>query len=273
MEDSKEEISAWAELAMEWAVDVVAVIIILIVGFWVARKVGNGVTRLLNRSGKIDELIAGFLGSLTRYTLIALVLIAALDQFGIETTGFVALLGAAGLAIGLAFQGTLSSLAAGVMILFFRPFTKGQFIDAGGVTGTVDAVNLFVTELHTPDNVQIIVPNSQLWGTAIKNYSHHETRRVDFVLGIGYGDDIGKATDALMALISADERTLSDPEPMVVVSNLGESSVDLTIRVWVKAEDYWNVKFDLTRAMKEEMDAKEINIPYPHRTLHVINND
>ncbi|MDH3242648.1 MAG: mechanosensitive ion channel family protein, partial [Alphaproteobacteria bacterium] len=172
-------------------------------------------------------------------------------------------------AIGLAFQGTLSNVAAGFMLLLFRPFRVGQFIEAAGQSGTVESITLFLTKLNTPDNVHIIIPNSQLWGAAVKNFSHNATRRVDINVGIGYGDDIGKALKVLKDLVSADSRVNDDPAPMVMTTGLGESSVDLQIRVWCAASDYWPVKFDLTRQVKEALDGAEIEIPFPQRVIHM----
>ena len=192
------------------------------------------------------------------------------SQCGIETTSLIAVFGAAGLAIGLALQGTLSNVAAGVMLLIFRPFKVGDFVEAGGTAGTVKGITLFVSELATPDNVQILVPNSQVWGTIVKNYSHHETRRVDLVMGIDYADDIDKAQTVVERVVKADSRVLADPAPMVVVGNLGESSVDLTIRVWCQSGDYWPLKFDLTKTLKQEFDKEQLSIPFPQQTVHMI---
>ena len=205
-----------------------------------------------------------FFGSVARYAIIALAVIFILGRFGIETTSLAALVGAAGLAIGLALQGTLSDLAAGFMLILFRPYKLGQYVDIGGTSGTVKDLNLFVTELATPDNVQIIVPNGQAWGAIITNYSHHDTRRVDLVFGIDYGDSADAAMGIILEQVQADARVLSDPEPWVRVTNLGDSSVDLTARIWCQAADYWDLKFALTKAVKEAFDAKGISIPYPH---------
>lgn len=256
--------------AVEYGIAIAGVVVILIVGFWLARMVADVVRKGLTRSGRMDPMVTNFLSSTVRYIIIAAAVIAALDQFGVETTSLVAVLGAAGLAVGLALQGTLSNLAAGVMILIFRPFKQGQFIDGGGISGTVDNVSLFVTELHTPDNVQILVPNGTLWNTAIRNFSHHPTRRVDLVLGISYGDNIGKAMDALKGLAEADERIHNEPAPMFAVSNLGDSSVDITIRLWCNAPDYWGLRFDFIRAMKEKMDEIGVEIPFPQRSIHMV---
>lgn len=254
---------------VDYGLAVIGVVIILIAGLYGARLAARMVRGALMRTGRMDPMVAEFLATIARYGVLAFAIIAALDQFGVKTTSFVAVLGAAGLAVGLAFQGALSNLAAGVMILVFRPFRQGDFIEAGGTAGTVDNVHLFVTEMHTPDNVQIIMPNSSLWNTAIKNYSFHPTRRLDLLLGIGYGANIGTAIEAIRDLAVADERVHPDPAPMVVVSNLGDSSVDITIRLWCNAADYWGLKFDFTRAMKEKMDELGVEIPFPQRTVHM----
>ncbi|MDF1729926.1 MAG: mechanosensitive ion channel [Minwuia sp.] len=269
-EKASETVDFLVTYAAEYAIAIVGVIVILIVGFTAAGWVARAVRSMLGRSKKTDPLITNFVAAAARYGVIAFTIIAALDQFGVETTSFVAVMGAAGLAIGLAFQGTLGNLAAGVMILAFRPFRQGHFIEGGGVAGTVDSVSLFVTEMHTPDNVHIIVPNGSLWNTAIKNYSHHATRRCDFVLGIGYGSSHAEAMKALHAMAEADARVLKDPAPQIVVSNLGDSSVDITIRLWCNAGDYWGLKFDFTQAMKEKMDEMDIEIPFPQRSIHMV---
>lgn len=258
------------ELIVTYGMRVLGAVAILIVGFWAARRIERGVDRALARSGRIDDTLRPFLASLARYAALAFVLIAVLSAFGIETTSLVAVFGAAGLAIGLALQGTLSNLAAGVMLLIFRPFKVGDYVDVGGLAGTVKQLSLFVTELATPDNVQIIVPNGQIWGSAITNFSFHDQRRVDLVLGIDYGASIENARAAVLDEIGKDGRVLGEPEPFVEVGNLGPDSVDLTIRVWCKAADYWPLKFDLTRALKERMDAEGISIPFPQRTVHMV---
>ncbi|PJK27647.1 mechanosensitive ion channel protein MscS [Minwuia thermotolerans] len=255
---------------IEYGLAVIGVVIILIAGYfasnWAARLVRAG----LMRTGKMDPMVARFTATIARYGVLVFAVIAALDQFGVETTSFVAVLAAAGFAIGLAFQGTLGNLSAGVMILVFKPFRQGDYIEGGGTSGTVEDVHLFMTELKTPDNVQIIMPNGQLWNTAIKNYSFHPTRRLDLLLGIGYGADIGAAIEAIREMANADERVHPDPAPMVVVSNLGESSVDLTIRLWCNATDYWGLKWEFTRALKEKMDELGVEIPFPQRTVHMV---
>ena len=218
-------------------------------------------------------MLRGFLANSARYLVLVVTVLAVLDRFGVETTSFIAILGAAGLAIGLALQGALSNVAAGVMILFFRPFKVGDFIGGGGQTGTVKTVSLFVTHMNTPDNVEVIVPNSQMWNTPISNYSYNETRRLDLVFGIGYGDDIDHALRVLNEIVTADARSLSDPAALFVVGELGDNSVNLIVRVWCAAGDYFPLKFDLLKAVKQRFDAEGISIPYPQRDVHIISGD
>jgi small conductance mechanosensitive channel len=215
----------------------------------------------------LDDTLFGFFGSLARWVILVIAGIFILGQFGIQTTSLVALIGAAGLAIGLALQGTLTNLAAGVMLLIFRPFKVGDYITAGGHSGTVKAIDLFTTELATPDNVQIIVPNGQIWSGSITNFSAHETRRVDLAFGVGYGVNLKDAESLIRDLIDADERIHTDPEPFVKVTNLGDFAVDFTVRVWSDAGDYWGIKHDLTRAVKEAFDENGIDIPFPTQTV------
>ncbi|WP_291730650.1 mechanosensitive ion channel domain-containing protein [Leisingera sp. F5] len=239
-------------------------LVVLILGWIAAGWISGAVRRRINKTPQIDPTLGNFAASVVRWVLLLVVLVAVLGIFGIEATSLVAMLGAATLAIGLALQGTLSDLAAGFMLILFRPYKIGQFVDIGGTSGTVKDLNLFITELATPDNVQIIVPNGQAWGAIITNFSHHDTRRVDMVFGIDYGDSADTAKSIILEQANADVRVLKDPEPWVRVTNLGDSSVDLTARVWCDAADYWEVKFALTQGVKEAFDAKDISIPYPH---------
>lgn len=238
---------------------------VLVFGWMAAGIISGALRKRINATPEIDPTLGNFIASIIRWVLIAVVLIAVLGIFGIEATSLVAMMGAATLAIGLALQGTLSDLAAGFMLVLFRPYKIGQYVDIGGTSGTVKDLNLFVTELATPDNVQIIVPNGQAWGAIITNFSHHDTRRVDMVFGIDYGDDIEAAKAIILRLAAADTRVKQDPEPWVRVTNLGDSSVDLTTRVWCDAADYWELKFAMTQAVKEAFDAEGISIPYPHQ--------
>ncbi|MGP1254177.1 MAG: mechanosensitive ion channel family protein [Kiloniellales bacterium] len=255
-----------------YGLNVVGAIAILIVGLIIAGWVARAVERTLARSQRVDDTLRGFFSSFAKYFIIVFTVLAVLAQFGVQTASLIAVFGAAGLAIGLALQGTLSNLAAGVMLLLFRPFKIGDYIEAAGLSGTVKSITLFVTELATPDNVQVVVPNGELWGASIHNYSFHETRRVDLTLGIGYEANIAEAKAAILDEVGKDSRAHSDPAPMVAVLGLGESSVDLVVRVWCVAGDYWSLKFDLTEALKNRLDREGVSIPFPQRTVHMIGN-
>ncbi len=266
-EQASETLSA---LAVSYGLSVVGAIVILILGVWIANRVRSAVERLMQRFDGIDQTLTAFLAGLARYIVIAVTLLAVLAEFGVQTASLLAVLGAAGLAIGLALQGTLSNVAAGVMLLFLRPFKVNDYIEAGGVSGTVKAVTLFRTELSTPDNVQIFVPNSDVWGSAISNYSYNATRRVEIECGIAYDDDIGKAFDVMRKVVAEDSRVLPSPQPMLAVKSLGDNSVNVICRVWVKAPDYWPFTFDKTREIKEGYDAAGLNIPFPTRTVYQV---
>lgn len=257
------------EVVSTYGLNVLGAIVILIIGWVAAGWTARALDRTLTRTSKVEVTLRHFLTSVVRYAVIVFTIIAVLERFGVETTSFIAILGAAGLAIGLAFQGTLSNIAAGVMLLIFRPFKVGQYVEAAGTAGTVERISLFVTELNTVDNVHIVIPNAQLWGSSVKNYSYNATRRVDIDVGIDYGDDIGKAFDVILGVAAADGRVNADPASAVMVTGLGASSVDLQLRVWCAAADYWGVRFDLTRAVKEALDAAGITIPFPQRTVHL----
>jgi len=270
MEDSARQISDQVlALITSYGLNVLGAVVVLIVGLIVSGWAKRAVQRMLRRSGRVDDTLTGFLGSLVKYSVVAFTVIAALQQFGVEATSLVAVFGAAGLAIGLALQGTLSNVAAGVMLLLFRPFKVGDYIEAGGHGGSVKEILLFTTELATPDNVQIIIPNAAIWGTAIKNFSFNDTRRVDLVMGIDYGDNIDTAMATINRVIGEESRTLSDPESLVAVSELADSSVNLVVRVWVNAGDYWDVRFDLTKKLKEQLEADGISIPFPQSVVHM----
>ena len=259
------------EKAVAFLPNVVGALFVLIIGLWFAGRVKRIAQKAMGRTGKIDETLGGFLSSLIHYGLIALVIITTLGIFGVPTTSFAAIIGAAGLAIGLALQGTLGHVASGVMMLGFRPFDVGDFVEAAGVSGKVKHIGLFTTELATPDNKKIIVPNGKIFEDVITNYAGYDDRRVDFVFGVSYGDDLNKA----MALIISEYEKLnaikSQPEPMVAVDNLGDSSVDIICRVWVHRDDYFAVKWALTKAVKERFDAEGVSIPYPCRSVYMEN--
>lgn len=258
------------QLLTTYGLDVLGAVMMLIAGMWLAGRVGKGVRAGLGKAKRVDATLVTFFGSMAKYAVMAVTVIAVLNQFGVETTSLVAVVGAAGLAIGLALQGTLSNVAAGVMLLIFRPFKVGDFVEAAGHAATVKELNLFFTVMATGDNVRIVVPNAQIWGGSLKNYSANSTRRVDFVFGIAYDADIDKAMALIADIAQADERVHEAPEPFLAVSNLGDSSVDITVRLWVDAGDYWGVKFDVTKAVKQRMDADGVGIPFPTRTIHMI---
>ena len=226
------------------------------------------IKRIMDRS-KQDPTLVGFIGHLAYATLLAFVVIAALNQVGIQTASFIAVLGAAGLAIGLALQGSLSNFAAGVLMIIFRPFKVGDYVEGGGVAGTVEAIQIFTTQLKSPDNRTIVVPNAKIMGDTITNYTTKGTRRVDVVFGIGYGDDIDKAKRIMREVLDADERILKDPEPTIGLVELGDSSVNFAVRPWVNSADYWNVYFDTNETMKKRFDAEGISIPFPQRDVHI----
>lgn len=254
-----------------YGLNVIGALAIIIIGFIAAGWARRTLERALGRSGRIDPTIVRFFGSLLRYAIIAFVVIAALQRFGVEATSLVAVHAAAGLAIGLALQGTLSNVAAGVLLLMFRPFKIGDFITAGGQTGRVKEVGLFTTEMATGDNVKIIVPNGQIWGTAIQNFSANPTRRVDLMMGIDYGDNIDTAMATINRVIGEESRALKDPESVVAVAELADSSVNIVVRVWVNSGDYWGVRWDLTKKLKEQLEADGISIPFPQQTVHHVN--
>ncbi len=268
MDNTEAIITMITQLVSTWGLRVVGAIAVLIIGRIVAGMM-RGWTRRLLKKRNTDETLVPFFSSIVYYLAIAFVVIAVLGIFGIPTASFVAVLGAAGLAVGLALQGTLSSFAAGVMLLVFRPFKKGDLVEAGGTTGVVQEIGLFTTLLRTPDNVKKIVPNSEIYGATISNYTDIERRRVDMVVGIGYDDDIGKAIEIITRVVKADQRVLADPEPQVAVCEMGDSSINLVVRPWCKPEDYFGVMFELTRKMKEELEANGCSIPFPQRDVHI----
>jgi small conductance mechanosensitive channel len=256
---------------MDWAqyaINILVAIIILGAGFWASGWAGNLIRHMAMKYPQLDVTLFGFLASLARWAIVAVTIIVVLGQFGVETTSLIALIGVAGLAIGLALQGTLSNLAAGVMLLIFRPFKVGDFITAGGHSGTVEEISLFTSSLISPDNVLTIVPNGDIWSGAVTNFSARDTRRLDLVFGVSYGSDLRAAEQALRDVIAEDDRILSEPaEPFVAVTDLGASSVDFTIRVWCATSDYWALRFHMLQAVKETFDARGIEIPFPTTTI------
>ncbi|MCP3427947.1 mechanosensitive ion channel family protein [Opacimonas viscosa] len=243
-------------------------ILIYLVGKIVVKVLVSVFVKVMSKS-KYDDMLVDFLKSIVHAVLMLFVIIASLNQLGVNTTSLVAILGAAGLAIGLSLQDSLKNFAAGVMLLVFRPFKAGNFVDAGGVSGTVVSVGVFSTTMNTPDNKEIIVPNGNIYGGNIVNYSAKPTRRVDMVFGIGYDDDLLKAKQILEAMLQADERVLKDPAYTVAVGELGDSSVNILVRPWVNSADYWAVKFEFTEAVKLRFDQEGISIPYPQMDVHL----
>ena len=238
-----------------YGLSVLGGMVMLLVGWTIASWARRAVARGLGKIESIDMTLRSFLASAMRYVILVLTVLAVLSEFGVQTASLITVFGAASLAIGLALQGTLSNLAAGVMLLFFRPFRVGDYVEAGGHAGAVKAIDLFMTEFATPDNVRILVPNGKIWGGAVINYSHYDTRRVDLTVGIGYGDDIDRAFEAIRGVIAAESRIHGEPEPMVVVGELAGSSVKIMIRVWCDAGDYCPLKYAMTRAVKEALEA------------------
>ena len=263
-------IEAVGAVLTTYGLSVVGAIVTLIIGVWFAGYASRLTGKALEKSSRVDDTLSKFFVSFVRYLILAVVVVAVLNQFGVETASLVAVLATAGLAIGLALQGTLTNVASGIMLLLFRPFKVGDYVEAGGHAGTVKELNLFFTVMATPDNVQITVPNGQVWGSAVRNYSTNPTRRVDIVAGISYDTDIDKAMAVVHETISANARVKSDPEPFVAVTEMADSSVNFTIRVWVDNADLWPVKFDLTKAIKQAFDANGIDIPFPTRTVHTV---
>ena len=264
-----ENISTWvSEHGIDWGVKIGIAIAIFVIGKILARIVANLVKKALQRTDT-DAMLVNFLGTITYTVLLIAVLLAAVDSLGVNVTSLLAILGAAGLAVGLALKDSLSNFAAGVMIIIFRPFNIGDFITAGGCSGVVDEIGLFATLMHTGDNQRIIVPNSAILGGNITNTSAFPTRRIDLVIGIGYDDNIGKARDIIMAILDAEERVLKDPAAGVAVGELGDSSVNLNVRPWVNSGDYWPVRADLLEGIKVKLDEAGISIPYPQQDVYM----
>lgn len=258
----------WEGLALEYGQKLGMGILILVIGLWIAGMITNGVKKLMAKRN-LDPALQSFLGSMLGMTLKVLVVISALGTLGVEMTSFVAILGAAGLAVGMALSGTLQNFAGGVMILIFKPFKVGDVIQAQGYTGSVAEIQIFNTILKTPDNKTIIIPNGGLSTGSMVNFSTEARRRVDWTIGIGYGDDVDKAKSVIQGMIDADSRILKDPAPFIAVSELADSSVNFTVRAWVEAGDYWGVFFDMNENVYKTFDKEGLNIPFPQMDVHV----
>ncbi len=251
-----------------YGMQIVVAILVFIIGRMAAGAVRNGLKKVMLSRG-VDPSLTGFVGSLAYFGIMAFTVIAVIGRFGVQTASFVAILGAAGFAIGMALQGTLANFASGVMILLFRPFKAGDFIEAAGVIGVVKDIQIFSTTIATVDNIRITVPNGQLYGGVIKNYNGYETRRVDMIMGIGYGSDINKAMEIIRDLLAKDDRVLKDPAVSISVGELADSSVNIKVRPWVNAADYWGLHGDFHKSCKEAFDAAGIDIPFPQTVVHM----
>jgi small conductance mechanosensitive channel len=256
-------------LVVQHGLSVIGAILILIAGWILAGWAKRKVVVRAQKAENVDDTLVPILGQTVKVFIIIVTILAVLGQFGVETTSIVAVLGASALAVGLALQGTLSNVAAGVMLLILRPFKIGDAVSVGGTMGIVDAIGLFTTELHSFDNIGISMPNSKVWGTEIQNLSQFETRRVDMEIGISYGDNMDKAIDLIREVLAEDDRILKEPEPLVAVSNLGNSSVDIRIRPWTETKNVWPLRYALTKRIKEKFDENGVSIPFPQRDVHL----
>ena len=263
-------LDAFVEIAANYGMDLIQAIIILIVGYWLAGKLSKAIRRWLDRFERVDSTLKPLFATIVRYVVLIFTLVAVLAQFGVQTTSIIAVLGAAGLAIGLALQGTLQNISAGIMLLLLRPFKVGDFIDAAGKMGTVIELRLFSTEFKTADGICVIVPNGSIWGASVTNYSRNATRRIDIVVGISYNDDIDKARDVLLGLMTDEDRVLMDPAPETMVVALGDSSVNINMRCWVNSGDYWGTLTALNQSAKVQIEAAGCSIPYPQHDVHMI---
>jgi small conductance mechanosensitive channel len=267
----------WAEVwtmiqttGVDLGINVITAIVIFFVGKWIVALVIKGLMKAMQK-GEIDTTLRRFIANLARMLLMLFVIIAAINALGVQTASLIALIGAAGLAVGLALQGSLSNFAAGVLIVLFRPYKVGDWIEGGGVSGSVEEVQILTTVLKTGDNKRVIIPNSQIMGSTITNYSANETRRVDLVVGVSYSDDLDKVRKELEALVAADDRILKDPAVTIAVSELADSSVNFVLRPWVNTADYWGVYFGLTEAIKKRFDEVGISIPFPQQDVYLHN--
>ena len=251
-----------------WGLNLIMALVIFIIGRWLAKSIRNIVKRLMNKA-EMDEILTNFVGNMLYFALLIVVIIAALDQLGINTTSVMAIFAAAGLAVGLALKDSLSNFAAGVMLVMFKPFKAGDLIEAAGITGVVEQLRIFSTVMRTGDNREITVPNNQIFGGTIVNFSARDTRRIDMTFGIGYGDDIRQAKSLINEAMGEDERILKDPKPVILLMELADSSINFAVRPWVNSADYWVVRSDLMERVKEKFDANGISIPYPQQDLHL----
>jgi small conductance mechanosensitive channel len=254
--------------ASHWGLQILAALVIFVIGRWVARWIASALRKLLNRR-EVDGTLVDFLGNVVYATLLAAVILAALDSLGLPVTSLVAVMGAAGLAVGLALKDSLANFASGVMLVAFRPFSKGDFVEVAGISGTVNEVRIFSTILNTPDNKQIIIPNGQVAAGTITNYTARDTRRIDMTIGVSYNDDLKLTQDILRRVCSEHPDVLDDPEPVVMLVDLGASSVDFAVRPWCKTADYWTTRADILERAKADLEAAGCSIPFPQTDMHL----
>lgn len=260
-------------LVITYGLSIIGAVLILIIGYVVAGWAAKKVRKSATKSGKLDDTLVPILASITKIVILIVTLLAVLGQFGVQTASIIAVLGAAGLAVGLALQGTLSNVAAGMMLLILRPFKIGDAVNIGGTFGVVDEIGLFTTEMHSFDNIGITMPNSRVWGQEIQNLSRFDTRRVDMEFGIGYSDDMDKAIKLIKEALEEDDRILPEPEPLIAISELADSSVNIRVRPWANTSDVWPLRYHLTKRVKEKFDENDVSIPFPQRDVHLFQNN
>ncbi|MGB5918261.1 mechanosensitive ion channel family protein [Arcobacter sp.] len=268
MENSVQTVS---DVIGVYSLNIAIAILIFVVGKWLAKKITDIVAKILRRNPKLDETLVNFFDDIIYYVLLVVVVLTALEQVGVESTSFLAIIGAAGLAVGLALKDSLSNFASGVMIIFFKPFRIGDYVTAGGVSGTITEVHLFNTEFTTPDNQRVLVPNGAITAGSITNVNAHPKRRVDLVIGVGYGDNLKIVKDIITKIVQSNEKVLKEEAITVAVSELGDSSVNFVVRAWVNTPDFWAVKWALIEEIKNTFDKEGISIPFPQRDVHIIN--
>lgn len=261
------------EMVITHGLNLIGAILLLIIGYVLAGWAEKKARKSATKSDKFEDTLVPILGKTTKITILIITLLVVLGQFGVQTASFIAVLGAAGLAIGLALQGTLSNVAAGMMLLTLRPFKVGDVVDIGGTTGVVDEIGFFATEMHTFDNIGVTMPNSRVWGDEIQNLSRFDTRRVDMEFGIGYADDMDKAIKLIKETLAEDDRILPEPEPLIAVSALADSSVNIRVRPWTKTSNVWPLYYDLTKRVKEKFDENDVSFPFPQRDVHLFQNN
>lgn len=260
-------------ILVDYGLEVIGALVILVVGLMVAKWISQRLRNYMERTARFDPTLTPLFVKGVRGLIIALTVLTVLNQFGVQTASLIAVLSTIGLAIGLALQGTLSNIASGIMLLVLRPFNAGDVVSIAGTVGVVDEIGLFITKMHSFDNIAITLPNSNIWGSKIENYTQNSSRRVDMEFGIAYDDDVTQAMEVIREIIEADERVLSEPEPLIAVNTLADSSVNIIVRPWAATENVWPLRYDITKRVKERFDKEGISIPFPQRDLHIIKED